>query len=111
MNKQEIKQFMALIQQFRTVDPEMQAQTILTILNVALHEEHPDGYCIKDLSEQLGLTQASASRNVMSWSHLTRAKVKGPDFIQALECPVNRSRKRLSMTLKGRLFLESIFPS
>jgi len=50
------------------------AQTILTIINVYLNQNRFNGYSGTDLADDLGLSQASASRNVMLWSKLTRKK-------------------------------------
>jgi len=88
----------------------MQLQTVLALLNVHLSGDDPDGYSIKDMAKSLGLSQASASRNWMVWSQLTRQRTPGPDFVEATECPTNRSRKRLSLTNKGIKFLEHLFP-
>lgn len=110
MNKTHIKEFKRLIETFRVFDPEMQAQQILTLLNIALHQDHPDGYSCRELADELKLTQASSSRNMMSWSSLNRRKQPGPDLVVARECPVNRSRKRLFLTDKGTRFLEGLFP-
>lgn len=110
INRTEVIRLKALIEQFRLHDSEMQLQTVMSLLNTYLKADHPDGYSVKDMSEDLGLSQASASRNWMVWSKLTRQRTPGPDFIQALECPLNRSRKRLSLTYKGIKFLEHLFP-
>jgi DNA-binding MarR family transcriptional regulator len=111
MNKTRLKEFQQLIEKFRVYDPEMQCQQILTLLNVCLKQNHPDGYSVRELADELKLTQASASRNMMQWSKLTRRKQAGPDMIKATECPVNRSRKRLFLTGKGERFLEGLFPA
>ena len=110
INTQEVLRLKKLIEQFRLFDNEIQAQTILTILNVYLNQDHPDGYSVTDMSKELGISQAAASRNIMLWSKLTRKKEVGPDFVAAKECPVNRSRKRLSLTVRGIKYLGNIFP-
>jgi len=111
INREEVIQLKNLIEQFRLHDSEMQLQTVLALLNTYLREDHPDGYSVKDMANDLGLSQASASRNWMVWSKLTRQRTPGPDFITATECPTNRSRKRLALTFKGVKFLEHLFPS
>jgi len=111
INKSEVLQLKKLIERFRLFDSEIQAQTILTILNVYLYQDHPDGYSITALADELGVSQASASRNAMLWSKLTRKKEPGPDYIASKECPVNRSRKRLSLTKRGVNYLENVFHS
>jgi len=110
INKEEVIKLKNLIEQFRLHDSEMQLQTVVALLNTHLRQDHPDGYSVKDMAKDLGLSQASASRNWMVWSKLTRQRTPGPDFIQAIECPNNRSRKRLSLTYKGIKFLEHLFP-
>jgi len=110
IDKEDIHKFKNIIERFRLFDSEIQAQTILTIINVYLNQDRPNGYSITDLAGDLGLSQASASRNAMLWSKLTRNKEVGPDYMVAIECPVNRSRKRLSLSKKGLSYLGKIFP-
>jgi len=109
INKNEALKVINVIEQFRLIDTEIQAQQILTILNVYIRQHKREGYSVRELSDDLNTTQASASRNAMSWQKINRSKKLGPDFVQALECSYNRSRKRLSLTTKGTSFLENIF--
>ena len=111
IDKEDIHKFKNIIERFRLFDSEIQAQTILTIINVFLNQNRFNGYSGTDLADDLGLSQASASRNVMLWSKLTRKKEVGPDYLVATECPVNRSRKRISLSKKGLRYLGKIFPN
>jgi DNA-binding MarR family transcriptional regulator len=104
-----IKQFKKIMEQFRVLDSELQAQTILALVLVYFNENNPDGYSVGDLADDLGVSHASASRNWMVWSKLTRSRKVGPDYITAIECLHNRARKRLSLTPKGKACIESMF--
>jgi DNA-binding MarR family transcriptional regulator len=104
-----IKSFKNVIEKLRLIDPEVQAQTIMALILIYFKENQPNGYSVTDLAEDLSISQASASRNWMVWSRLTRARKPGPDFVVAIECPTNRARKRLQLTDKGREYLETVF--
>ncbi len=109
MNISDIKKFRKVIEALRLIDGEVQAQTIMALILVYFKGAQPHGYSVTDLAEDLDISQASASRNWMVWSRLTRARKVGPDFIEAVECSENRARKRLHLTPKGVKYLEALF--
>ena len=109
MNQTKLKEFSKTIQAFRLFDNEVQAQTVLTLLLIAQKEGRDGGYCIKDVADDLGISQASASRNVMVWSKVTRKRTPGPDLVLAKEDYNHRARKNITLTARGKKFLATLF--
>lgn len=86
------------------VDPEMQIQTVRSFLFVA----HRGTCNQKEVERALGMTNASASRNISYWTERRFDKKVGKGFIVRVEDPVDRRFKILTLTKKGRAFLDKI---
>jgi DNA-binding MarR family transcriptional regulator len=92
------------VEEFSRVDPEMQLSTMLTFLEIAKR-----GHCTqKDIELVLGLTNASASRNVGYWCEWQRHQVPGRGFVTREENPEDRRYKLLRLTPKGKAFYERL---
>lgn len=106
MDRQIGKQMFDMISAFRKINNEIQAQTIQTLLAVAMHnkKEMPMG----DLAKLLGLSQASVSRNVSSFMKVDRHRNKGPNLMDTREDPMERRRKLVSLTNKGHMFFSEL---
>lgn len=78
-------------------DPELPAQTIAALLQVASSIE-PRG--VVELGEKIGMSKASASRLVQTLGRGMRDR-EGLGLIEAYEDPTNWSRKLIKMTPKG----------
>lgn len=94
----------ALIEEFRKIDPEMPLQTAVTFCTVAAEE----GITMKRLQEKLGFSQSSCSRNVASLSKFHRLNKPGHDLLYTTEDPHERRRKIVMLTPKGKRVAESI---
>jgi DNA-binding MarR family transcriptional regulator len=89
------------LEKFKKISSEVQVATILT-----LHYIGRRGICIqKDIERELGLSNASASRNINYW---TRTGNRGLDFIERFEDPDDRRHNRLRLTDDGRAFFDRI---
>lgn len=86
---------------FRDLDPEIQAQTVLTYLLVAAapDKEPPS---MKELERRLGISSSSVSRNVAALSEMHRLGKPGHDLVEAYEDPMDRRNKLVRLTPKGR---------
>lgn len=91
---------------FGKLDPNMQLQTMLVFLTVARR-----GQCTqKDIELELGLTNASASRNVSYWTELKiwpkgeDEAIAGMGLIERIEDPRDRRYKLLRLTPAGKKF-------
>ncbi|CAB4165072.1 MarR Transcriptional regulators [uncultured Caudovirales phage] len=94
-----------LLEAFRSIDPEIQANAIQLLLFIAAAGE--DGAMMKDLEKQTGQPQATLSRNVAMFTDMTRWHKPGPGYVERFENPMNRREKIVRLTPKGRRFMQS----
>lgn len=104
MSKRLRKQ-LRLIERFRELDAEMQAQTVAIFLYIA---NSPVPVKMQDIADDLGLAQSSVSRNVAALSDWTRHRKKGHNLVEAFEDPMERRRKLVRLTTKGKRFTTSL---
>jgi DNA-binding MarR family transcriptional regulator len=62
--RQSINAVVRVIEEFRKLDADMQAQQMLTLLVIAKEE----GIGVKEIAERTGVSTSAASRNVAYWS-------------------------------------------
>lgn len=93
------------IQVFRQVDSEIQAQTVAILLYIAVKRKP---VLMQELSDALGISQASVSRNVAVWSNLHWKQKPGHNLVESWENPENRRQKFVDLTQKGRLFIKMV---
>ena len=93
-----------LLEEFRKLDSEMPIQMAATFLMVANEE----GITMKNLGNRLGISQSSCSRNVAALSRWHRLGNPGHDLLYAIEDPVERRRKIVKLTPKGKRVAETV---
>lgn len=93
-----------VLKRFRDFDQEMQMQTAQTFIAVAMQP----GITMKELSEKVGISQASCSRNVSALSRVHRLNKPGMDLVVAAEDPMERRRKVVKLTPKGQRLAETL---
>ena len=93
-----------VLEAFRRLDPDLPIQYALSFMTIARNE----GLSIGELAERLGIAQSSASRNVAALSRWHSFGKAGLDLVQAQEDPRERRRKIVTLTEKGRAFLEEL---
>lgn len=93
-----------VLKRFRDFDQEMQMQTAQTFIAVAMQP----GITMKELSEKVGISQASCSRNVSALSRVHRLNKPGMDLVVVAEDPMERRRKVVKLTPKGQRLAESL---
>ena len=88
----------------KNIDSELQLQTLRAFLFIAQR-----GSCSqKDVENELGITNASASRNVSYWTDRRFDRKPGLGFVERVEDEYDRRYKTLTLTLKGRDFFEQL---
>lgn len=88
----------------KNVDSELQLQTLRAFLFVAQR-----GKCSqKDVEIELGISNASASRNVSYWTDRRFDRREGMGFIERVEDDYDRRYKALKLTDKGRNFYDKL---
>ena len=86
------------------VSPEVQVQTIRTLLFIASR-----GSCNqKEIEKELNFTNASASRNVSYWTDRKADRKEGMQFVVRTEDPYDRRYKILTLSRKGKEFMEKV---
>lgn len=100
-----IRDLILVVEEFRKLDPEIQAQTVMTFLMVA---EKP-GISMKTMQDSLGIARSTMSRNVAYLSsHKTAAGKKGHGLLESREDPEDRKQKLVYLTSKGRAVMASL---
>lgn len=100
-----INNLLALMNEIRDLDPEMQAQAIAVLLVVA---QHPAGIQMQTLGRLVGISQSSVSRNVALLSHTQRYGKPGHDLVVAFEDPTERRRKLVKLNARGQRFVSRL---
>lgn len=101
---EEIHRLMAAIEIARADDPVMPIQMLQTFLAIA----RQPGISMQQLGAILKTSQASCSRNVAALGKWHKFGEPGLDLVEALEDPVERRRKIMFLTPKGRARAQEI---
>ena len=95
-----------LIDKFRSLNGEIQAQTMQTFLYVGMSPDRD--VPMQEMGKALGLSQASISRNVSFFSKINRHRSKGVGLLGSREDPKERRRKVVYLTNKGSMFMADL---
>lgn len=87
------------------IDPEMPLQQALCLFVIA---EAEDGLSLTDLAKKVGIALATASRYVGALGKMNRHHTAGLNFIESYEDPMERRKKVIKITIKGRNALRRI---
>ncbi|WP_201272627.1 MarR family winged helix-turn-helix transcriptional regulator [Sinorhizobium medicae] len=99
-----VRRLISIVEEFRKLDPEMQAQTILLFLLVVARP----GITMKELAQNTELSSASISRNIAALGETHRGGQPGHNLLRAYEDPLDRRTKRVELTAKGRAVCSSL---
>jgi DNA-binding MarR family transcriptional regulator len=100
-----IRNLARVIEEFRKLDPEMQAQQIAIFLYVAAASPHVS---MKDLERLTGLSGGGVSRNVAALGEIHRKGMPGHDLLTTRTNPLDRREKFVSLSAKGRRVYSSL---
>lgn len=93
-----------VLEEFRTLDPDLPIQYALSFLTLAQNE----GLSMGELAQRLAIAQSSASRNIAALSEWHSFGKPGLGLVEAREDPRERRRKLVSLTGKGKAFLHRL---
>lgn len=93
------------IQEFRKMDPEIQAQAIILFLKAAAND---DQITMSELQQWSGLATSSISRNMALLGETNRHGEPGLNLVRAYEDVADRRRKIVRLTPKGRAVFSSL---
>lgn len=103
-SKRDLMRVFQIIEEFRKIYPDMQMQTAAVFVTIALNE----GITMKDLGQRCGLAQSTSSRNVALLSDKLRHDKDGYGLVVATEDPVERRRKIIKLTPRGKRVAASL---
>ena len=87
------------------VDPEMPLGQAKCLLIVAQSEE---GMSLTDIAKKAGIGLATASRHIAALGKINRKKEDGLKLIESFEDPMERRKKIIRLTSKGRTTIKRI---
>jgi DNA-binding MarR family transcriptional regulator len=90
-----------IIEEMRKFDTQIEAQAIAVFLFVAVHGGR-DGVAMQTISEELDISQSSVSRNAYKLGDINRHKKIGVGLLETFEDPMERRRKLVRLTSKGK---------
>ena len=90
-----------IIEEMRKFDNQIEAQAIAVFFFVA-NKGNKEGVAMQTISEELDLAQSSVSRNCYKLADVNRHKKTGIGLLETFEDPMERRRKLVSLTAKGR---------
>jgi len=91
-----------IIEEMRKFDNQIEAQAIAVFFFVATHSDKQEGIAMQTISEELDMAQSSVSRNCYKLADVNRHKKTGIGLVQTFEDPMERRRKLVSLTAKGK---------
>ena len=101
-NNKSVDKVIKLLRTFQTIDKDMSVSCALTILLASKHERQ------KDLEQMLGLSNASASRNVAYWSKRYKPEVSGKDFIESHLDPMDHRLRLISLKPQAHVLFDTL---
>lgn len=100
-----LKQAIDLMSGVQKVDPDMSLQQLLCLFFIAQEEE---GCSLTDVARKANIGLATASRYVSSLGKMNRHKEEGFNFVESYEDPMERRKKIIRLTTKGKIALKKI---
>jgi DNA-binding MarR family transcriptional regulator len=94
------------LKKFNAVDQEIPIAQMLLLLEVAQAGE--SGTSLTEIASKHGMGQANASRNLAQLGKSNRKHVAGYQLIDAIENPMDRRFKILTLTNNGKLFMKDL---
>jgi DNA-binding MarR family transcriptional regulator len=99
-----MESLMAALETFRGLDPDMPMAMALSLLVISKNE----GLSLKELAEKVGIGMASVSRYVAFFGKPNASGKKGLGLVVAVEDPLERRKKTITLTAKGRAVIAKL---
>lgn len=97
-----------IINEFRKLDPELQAQAMMLYLKIVQHSENGDEISMKELQHWSGLANSTISRNVSLLGDVNRHGGPGLMLVKSYPDPLDRRRSLCKLTAKGKAVWQTI---
>lgn len=96
-----------IIEEVRKFDDQMEAQAIAVFFYVGVHG-YENGVLMQQIQKDLSLAQSSVSRNVYKLADFNRHKKKAVGLLNTFDDPMERRRKKVILTSKGKRVFNSL---
>lgn len=103
-NNRRLDRFIGLCKVIREVDAQLPAQSLHVLFCIARNP----GITMQGIAENTGLGLSSVSRNIMALGQWHRAGKPGYNLVEAVDDPVERRRKIVFLTQRGREFVRDL---
>lgn len=108
---EKLQELIRMCQRFNQFDGKMQVSTILTLLEIAKADLMKKEIAPQDLEKLTGLLSGTMTRNVYYWADGHQDVTGGHLMVNVRIHPTDRRRRILSLTPKGRAFIDSVLAS
>lgn len=102
----EIRHCVQVFKKIQEIDPEMPLGMAFALFVIASKE--PEGLSLTDLAKEANIGLASASRYVSALGKQDRRRQKGLELVDAREDPMERRKKVVTLTPKGRVLIKKL---
>lgn len=103
--KMSLQDHLKFIQGVSRLESEMPLQQLHCLLVIAQSE---DGLSLTDLAKKVGIGLATASRYVAALGKQNRHREEGLLLVEAFEDPMERRKKIIRLTKKGKIAIEKL---
>lgn len=103
--RMKVEEAIRLLTGISAIDHEMPLGQAKCLFVIAQAE---DGLSLTDISKKAGIGLATASRNVGALGNINRKREEGLRLIEAFEDPMERRKKIIRLTPKGKIAIRKI---
>lgn len=100
-----LQDHLKFIQGVSSLEPEMPLQQLHCLLVIAQSEE---GLSLTDIAQKVGIGLATASRYIAALGKQNRHREEGLLLIESFEDPMERRKKVIRLTKKGKITVEKL---
>lgn len=100
-----LQDYLKFIQGIAKLESEMPLQQLHCLLVISQAE---DGLSLTDLAQKVGIGLATASRYVAALGKQNRHREEGLLLVEAFEDPMERRKKIIRLTPKGRIAIQKL---
>lgn len=100
-----LREIQRLLEMISAIQPEMPLQQARCLFIVAESEE---GLSLSDIAKKAGIGLATASRYIGALGKVNRRREEGLQLIESFEDPMERRKKIIRLTTKGRAAVRRI---
>ena len=102
-----VKNLLKIIEEMRTFDSQLEAQAISVFFYVGVYGGK-EGIKMQTIADETGIAQSSISRNANKLSEINRQKRAGIGLLQIFPDPIERRRRLVRLTAKGRRVFQTL---